>query len=200
VRTSLLGGSALTMSEMYLREDGSTSEFAWLDREQMGVSPGYRMYEVEDGFAVVAALAPDRLQALLKVAGVSRSEEIEAALRPRKLGELLRALEVAGVPAEEVRRGQEDAFYDSPEHQAMRLAVSYPHLEMGRMEQVGTMWSFGDLDPSFPRAAPGIGEHTLELMGELGFGADETQRLIELGVIAPDERHSARPPAQVRKS
>jgi crotonobetainyl-CoA:carnitine CoA-transferase CaiB-like acyl-CoA transferase len=200
VRTSLLGGSALTMSELYLREDGSPSEFVWLDPAQMGVSPGYRMYEVEDGFLVVAALAPGQLESLLRVAGVARPDELEAALRPRKLGELLRALELARVPAEEVRRGQEDAFYDSPEHQRMKLAVSYPHLEFGRMEQVGTMWSFGGLEPSFPRGAPGIGEHTLELMRELGFGAEETRHLIELGAIAPDARHAAQPPAPVRRS
>jgi len=200
VRTSLLGGSALTMSEIVLREDGSPSEFAWLDSEQMGVSPGYRMYEVADGHLVVAALAPGQLDALLRVAGVKSAQRIEPALRPRKLGELLRALELAGVPAEEVRRGQEDAFYDSPEHQRMKLAVSYPHLELGRMEQVGTMWSFGDLEPSFPRAAPGIGEHTLELMRELGFGDDETRGLIEKNVIAPDARHAAHPPAPGRKS
>jgi crotonobetainyl-CoA:carnitine CoA-transferase CaiB-like acyl-CoA transferase len=198
VRSSLLGGSALTMSEMYVHDDGRTSEFPWLDAEQMGVSPGYRMYEVADGHVVVAALAPGRLDALLRVAGVERSDELELALRPRKLGELLRAFELAGVPAEEVRRGQEDAFYDSPEHCQLLLAVSYPHLELGRMEQVGTMWSFGDLQPSFPRAAPGLGEHTLELMRELGFADTETRRLIELGVIAPDARHVQPSPMQVR--
>jgi crotonobetainyl-CoA:carnitine CoA-transferase CaiB-like acyl-CoA transferase len=199
VRSSLLGGSALTMSEMYVRQDGTTSEFPWLDARQMGVSPGYRMYELEDGHVVVAALAPGQLESLLAVAGVARAEEIEGALRPRKLGEVLRALERAGVPAEEVRRAQEDAFYDSPEHRTMQLTVSYPHAELGRMEQVGSLWSFGDLEPSFPRAAPGIGEHTLELMRELGFGEQETQRLIGLGVIAPDARQAQVSPGQVRK-
>jgi crotonobetainyl-CoA:carnitine CoA-transferase CaiB-like acyl-CoA transferase len=199
VRTSLLGGSALTMSEMYVREDGTTSEFPWLDAKQMGVAPGYRMYEVADGHVVVAALAPGQLEALLAVAGAARAEELEAALRPRKLGELLRALERARVPAEEVRLAQEDAFYDSPEHRAMQLTASYPHLELGRMQQVGSLWSFGDLVPSFPRAAPGVGEHTLELMRELGFAEVETQRLIELGVIAPDARHIQASPMQVRK-
>jgi crotonobetainyl-CoA:carnitine CoA-transferase CaiB-like acyl-CoA transferase len=199
VRTSLLGGSALTMSEMFVREDGTASEFPWLDAQQMGVSPGYRMYEAEDGFLVIAALGPGRLEALLRVAGVAQPDEIETALRPRKLGELLRALELARIPAEEVRRGQEDAFYDSPEHRRLSLAVSYPHGEMGRMEQVGTMWSFGDLQPSFPRAAPGLGEHTLELMRELGFDAAETARLIEQGVIAPDARHMQPSPMQVRR-
>jgi crotonobetainyl-CoA:carnitine CoA-transferase CaiB-like acyl-CoA transferase len=199
VRSSLLGGSALTMSEMYLHEDGRISDFPWLDAEQMGVSPGYRMYEVADGHVVVAALAPGRLEALLRVAGVAETQELERALRPRKLGELLRALELAGVPAEEVRRGQEDAFYDSPEHRELKLAVSYPQLELGRMEQIGTMWSFGDLEPSFPRAAPGLGEHTLELMRELGFPDAETERLIGLGVIAPDARHVQPSPMQARK-
>jgi formyl-CoA transferase len=197
VRSSLLGGAALTMSEMFLRSDGTPSEFPWLDAQQMGVAPGYRMYEVADGHVVVAALAPDRLDALCRVAGVARPEELEAALRPRKLGELLRALELARVPAEEVRRAQEDAFYDSPEHRALQLTVSYPHGEFGRMEQVGSMWSFGDLRPSFPRGSPGIGEHTLELMRELGFDEPETQRLIGLGVLAPDARQAPPSPLQV---
>jgi crotonobetainyl-CoA:carnitine CoA-transferase CaiB-like acyl-CoA transferase len=199
VRSSLLGGAALTMSEMFVRPDGTTSDFPWLDARQMGVAPGYRMYEVADGHVVVAALAPDRFAALLRVAGAARAEELEAALRPRKRDELLRSLEQANVPAEEVRLAQEDAFYDRPEHRALQLTASYPHIELGRMQQVGSLWSFGDLGPSFPRAAPGVGEHTLELMEELGFRAAETQRLIELGVIAPDARHAQPSPMQVRK-
>jgi crotonobetainyl-CoA:carnitine CoA-transferase CaiB-like acyl-CoA transferase len=199
VRTSLLGGAALTMSEMYLRADGTPSEFAWLDAQQMGVAPGYRMYALADGHIVVAALEPRQLAALLGVAGVSRPEELESALRPRELAELLRALERAEVPAEEVRCAQEDAFYDRPEHRAIGLTASYPHIEFGRMDQVGSLWSFGDLRLSFPRAAPGLGEHTLEVMRELGFSEPEIARLTELGAIAPDARHAQPSPMQVRK-
>jgi crotonobetainyl-CoA:carnitine CoA-transferase CaiB-like acyl-CoA transferase len=199
VRSSLLGGSVLTMSEMYVHADGRPSEFPWLDRDQMGIAPGYRMYEVADGHVVVAALGPGQLESLRRVAGVERDSELEHALRPRKLGELLRSFELAGVPAEEVRREQEDAFFDSPEHVALKLAVQYPHIELGRHEQVGAMWSFGDLEPSFPRAAPGLGQHTLEIMRELGFSADETERLIALGAIAPDARHAEPSPLEAAR-
>jgi crotonobetainyl-CoA:carnitine CoA-transferase CaiB-like acyl-CoA transferase len=199
VRTSLLGGAALTMSEMYLRADDTPADFAWLDAQQMGVAPGYRMYALADGHAVVAALGARELAALLAVAGVARAEELESALRRRQLGELLGALERAGVPAEEVRCAQEDAFYDRPEHRAIELTASYPHIELGRMEQVGSLWSFGELRLSFPRAAPGLGEHTLEIMRELGFPAPEIARLTGLGAIAPDARHAQLSPMQVRK-
>ncbi len=187
VRSSLLGGAAITLSETYLRADGSIADFPPLDSEQMGVSPAYRMYALADGWIVVAALQPGQLEALTRIAGAGSPAEIEAALRPRKLGELLRTLERAGIPAEEVRQAQEDDFFDSPEHDAMRLVVEYPSVDQGRMEQIGALWSLGDLDLQFPRAAPGIGEHTREILCELGFGERDIDVLHDSGAIAFDD-------------
>ena len=48
-----------------------------LDAEQMGISPGYRMFAVVDGWVAVAAIGDDARAALAKVAGVAALEMIE---------------------------------------------------------------------------------------------------------------------------
>jgi crotonobetainyl-CoA:carnitine CoA-transferase CaiB-like acyl-CoA transferase len=193
VRSALLGGAAVTMSEMFVRSDGTSSEFPPLDSEQMGIDPAYRMYRVEDGWVVVAAVLPTQVAALLQIAGIERADELEGALRPRKRDELLEALERAGVPAEEARSGREDPFFDAPEHRATQLAVAYPHIDMGHMEQIGALWYFDDLELSFPRAAPGLGEHSAEILRELGFHEDEIRTLGESKAVAFDDRYALAP-------
>jgi crotonobetainyl-CoA:carnitine CoA-transferase CaiB-like acyl-CoA transferase len=195
VTNALLGGAALSASELYLDAQGRLPPFPALDREQTGISPGYRMYRVADGWIAVAALGPGQLAALARVADAppEAPAQIERALEGRKQAELLADLERAGVPAEEVRLAQLDAFFDSPDHQRTRLAVSYPHAQMGRMEQVGALWNFGDLQLRFDHAPPALGQHTREILAELGYGAAEIQALIDAQIVAVDDRFALGP-------
>ena len=189
VTNALLGGAALTASELYAEADGSLPAFPELDSRQMGISPGYRMYALQDGWIAVAALRPGQLSALLEVAGVADASELEPALGPRRLGELLEELERAGVPAEAVRRDRQNAFFDSPENRRLKIAVDYPHATMGRMEQVGALWDFGDLSLRFDRAPPALGEHTREILGELDCSGAEVEELFAAAVVVEDDAH-----------
>ena len=184
VTNALLGGAALTASELYVDAQGELVDFPPLDREQMGLAPGYRMYRVSDGWVAVAALSPEALGALCEAAGVEDPLDVEAALAGRAQAELLTDLERRGVAAEPVRLEQMDAFFDSDENQRLGLAVAYPHASMGRMEQVGAFWDFGELGLRLDVAPPELGEHTLEILGELGYAGDEIDALVEAGVVA----------------
>ena len=94
------------------------------------------------------------------------------ALRDRTVADALRALGEAGVPAEEVRLDQKQAFFDDPGNRAAGLVASYPHREYGKLEQPGTSWYFGDLDTRFDYAPPVLGEHTVEILTDLGLSPD----------------------------
>jgi crotonobetainyl-CoA:carnitine CoA-transferase CaiB-like acyl-CoA transferase len=188
LKASILGAAVLTASELFLRADGSLPDFPGVDAAQTGISPAYRIYEVADGWVALAALGDVRMQSLLCVAGVRAAEELERALRPRKQAELLAALERAGVPCEAVRSGQEQEFFERPEHRAGGLVARYPHSTMGEMEQVGAYWNLVDLPLALERPPPALGEHTAEILRELGQGQAQIDDWVARGIVAIDAR------------
>jgi crotonobetainyl-CoA:carnitine CoA-transferase CaiB-like acyl-CoA transferase len=185
--SSILGAAVVTASELYLGADGALPPFPEIDPGQHGIAPGYRIYRTEgaggEGYVAVAALSQERLAALLSVAGVERAEQLEDALRAREQRELADALEAAGVPAEIVRTGQERGFFEREEHRAGGLVASYPHAEMGQMEQVGAFWNLGDLPLVIETAPPALGQHSHEILGEVGYTTGEVDAWIDAGVI-----------------
>ncbi len=190
VKASILGAAVLTMSELHLLPDGSLPPFPEIDAKQTGVAPGYRIYPTADGWVAVAALGEGQLAALLAVADVREAAGLEAALARRKQDELLVALERAGVPAEAVRLEQEREFFEREEHRAGGLTAAYPHAQMGTMEQVGAYWNLVDLPLRLDRAPPALGQHTAEILGELGYEPERIEAWAQEGLVAVDDCHA----------
>jgi len=182
VASSLLASGVLTASESYLRADGEMAPIAVLDPDQTGTAPGYRIIELVDGWIAVAARGAEQLGALCTVAGVASPDAVVASLRGRCRGEVLAALESAGVPAEPVREQQCQPFFDDPANQAAGLVATYPHAEWGKLEQPGALWYFGDLGVRLDYAPPALGEHTIEVLAEVGLSGDEISSLLAAGV------------------
>jgi len=169
---SLLGAGTLTASETYRRVDGTLAPTPTLDANQLGVSEGRRIAELADGWVALAADTEVQLAALRTVA-----------LDSRQVAGVLADLTAAGVPAEEVRLDQRDAFFDSPANRAARLVATYSQAEWGLMEQPGALWYFGeDLDVRLELAPPALGEHTVACLTEAGLAQGEIDRLLESGV------------------
>jgi crotonobetainyl-CoA:carnitine CoA-transferase CaiB-like acyl-CoA transferase len=89
-----------------------------------------------------------------------------------------------------VRLEQERAFLDRPEHRSGGLVAAYPHAQMGTLEQVGAFWNFADLPLRLDVAPPALGQHTAEILGELGYRRDQIAAWVESGVVAVDDRHA----------
>jgi len=138
----------LTTGETFKRSDGSLEPVATLGVDQMGVSPSRRLIELSDGWIAVTR-DPGELAASLSVA------------------EALATLARSGVPAEEVRLDQRDAFLDSAANRDAGLVASYEHPEWGLLEQPGALWWFGALDVKLDRAPPTLGQHDVEVRAEL---------------------------------
>jgi crotonobetainyl-CoA:carnitine CoA-transferase CaiB-like acyl-CoA transferase len=172
----------MTNSETYLTADGDLAPFPVLDQSQTGIEPGYRIVQVADGWVAIAARSVAQVAALCAVAGVDDPAGAPSALGSRSAGDVLAALAAAGVPAELVRQNQRNAFFDSATNQAAGLVARYPHPVYGMFEQPGAYWAFGDLDVRLDKAPPALGQHSVEILEELGLSRDEIDRLVAEGV------------------
>jgi crotonobetainyl-CoA:carnitine CoA-transferase CaiB-like acyl-CoA transferase len=186
VASSLLSATILTQSETLLQLD--TDQIAPYprnyNRAQVGVSPYERIYQVSDGeWIAVVARTPAEQAAFLATTGVDDAEDLEKAFATRAADELVTALEASGLGVERVRQGYRWDFFDDEDNKRTRLAVGYPHVYFGWMEQPGAMWQFGDSALALDAAAPGIGQHTRGVLAELGYTPAEVDELIAANIV-----------------
>jgi crotonobetainyl-CoA:carnitine CoA-transferase CaiB-like acyl-CoA transferase len=130
----------------------------WLDDERFRTAAG-RIAHVED-----------RLQLLAEV------------LRTRGSGEWLERFDAAQVPCAPVLRRE-----DLPEHPQIRaneLLVESVHPHAGPMREARPPVRFDRTPADIRRPAPALGEHTDEILAEIGCGPSEIAALREARVVA----------------
>lgn len=181
-QTSLLGMAAFTQGERLIGADGDLTETYHLTSDQTGFSPYHRIYECADGnWVAVAAHKSDQQAALRALLG----EDFEASAKARDAADLLTALEAAGVPADAVNF--EDAmhrFFDDPLNRELNLVSVLPQPLYGIVEQPGAFWNFGDTPVVFKRCCPAVGEHSDEILREIGYADEEIAAFREAKIVA----------------
>ncbi len=208
VATSLLGAGMLLHSGVFQR-DGRLVRGPELDARQTGYGPGYRIYEAGDG-GWLALVVPDpdawaRLGALPEAASlpatyaplrggaddaVARDAEavLEAAFATAGADEWLTRLRAVGVPAERVEDMDRDRFrqgiLDDPVNRQLGRVAEYETADWGHFEQIGPLLRCGPGGGDGPaRMLPGIGEHTVAVLTDLGFGPDDVEALLAAKVV-----------------
>lgn len=106
---------------------------------------------------------------------------IEDVLATRPASEWIEVINAAGVPAGPVLDLRE--ALDHPTTRALGLVQSVNHTRLGPMDVVGKAVTVGDDARQIPRPAPLLGEHSVELLAELGHAEDEIEKLIADGVV-----------------
>ncbi len=101
------------------------------------------------------------------------------ALRPA--AEWVARLDGAGVPVGPVHEMRE--VFAHPQVRAMGLDAEVPHPVFGRLPTVGSAFSFSETPPSLSLAPPLLGQHTDEILTELGHSKAELAKLRAEGVI-----------------
>lgn len=185
LHSSMLGVITMTQCELVVREDGSLSETYRLAADQTGFSPWHRIYRAGDGeWIAVAAHCDGERAAMRRVLGCDDGG-FEQAIAARDAADVLSGLEVAGVPCDAVfySDGMNRRF-DDPVSRAAGLVVGVDHPTFGRVEQPGIFWDMGAVAIKIDRPSPELGQHTDEILKELGFSGEEVARFRERKVVA----------------
>ncbi|HYY87862.1 MAG TPA: CoA transferase, partial [Chloroflexota bacterium] len=134
----------------------------------------------------LGALEPRFFEAFLKAVGredLGRLEgerlrtELRAILASRTQAEWVDALadvDTCFAPVNWLSEAVED-----PQAQALGLFTS-----VGSLAQLGSPFALSMTPPSLRRPPPRLGEHTGEVLSDLGFGASEINRLAADGVVS----------------
>ena len=182
-QTSLLGMAAFTQGERLIGADGELTETYHLTSDQTGFSPYHRIFECVDGWVAVAALKPDQQAAMREAMGSDETGFADAA-KGNKAGELIAALEAAGVPCDAVNfENAMHRFFDDPLNRELNLVSVLPQPLYGIVEQPGTFWNFGDMPVVFKRCCPAVGEHSDEILREIGYSDEEIAAFREAKIV-----------------
>ncbi len=213
VATSLLGAGILLHSGVFER-DGRLVRGPELDARQTGYGPGYRIYEGSDRrwFALVL---PDReawqrLASLPAAAGLpaqyaplrggsagaaagAAEQVLEAVFATAPAAEWAGRLRGLGLLAELIepldRDGFRRAILDDPVNRQLGRVVSYQTADWGHFEQIGPLLRCGPAAAGGPRLMlPGVGEHTVEILTELGLPGEDIEALLAAKVARQLER------------
>jgi crotonobetainyl-CoA:carnitine CoA-transferase CaiB-like acyl-CoA transferase len=202
--TSLLDGGALFASDAFL-VDGEPVPRPRLDAGQHGLGPGYRLYRTQDdGWIQVAAVGQDAWVALCRATGavalvddpraaddaartVHRAEleaELEARFATRTSWSWHLLLDDAGVPNElPLDTANGTAPLHDADHVRLGLVTSYEHPERGLLRQFGTLIDLSDTPGRIAGPPPLLGQHTREVLRELGHDDAAVDALVAACVV-----------------
>ena len=90
-------------------------------------------------------------------------------------------LEEGGVPCGPINE-LSDVFSD-PQVTARDMLLEIPHPTLGRIKQAGIPIKFSATQGSIDRHPPLLGEHTDEILGELGYSSDQVSKLKAEGAV-----------------
>ncbi len=165
------------------------------------LSAPYQAFECSDGYLTVAAGSDERWARLCKAfeieeyvddprfkeapQRVMNLPDLQALLAPifaSKTREEWRAhLEKHGVPAGPILTiGEMQA---DPQVKARDMFVEVEHSRVGTVKTLGSPMKFSKSPPSVRRAAPVLGEHSREVLAELGYSEADIDRMAAEGAI-----------------
>lgn len=175
-----------------------------------GLSPGpmgsahplnapYEAFETSDGWLTLGAANQANWERMLGVVGAEHLKDdarfrtnqlrmqnrtalaalLAERIRTRSTEEWIARLDAAGVPAGPVLSIGE--MHAHPQTLARDMVVDVEHPIAGRIKTLGAPVKFHHTPGGIVRPAPLFGEHTRQVLAEVGYGEEETEALIACG-------------------
>jgi crotonobetainyl-CoA:carnitine CoA-transferase CaiB-like acyl-CoA transferase len=179
VETNIVNGGMTISSDLYLRADGPV-ERPVLDAEQRGLADHYRLYETADGWVMVACVTAEERRRFAALVDGGSAEELFGGATA---AEWVARLDDAGIPAEISRETYCTDLFDDADAVEEGWVVSYQHAEVGKLEQIGTMLNLSETPGRIAGPPPALGQHTVEILTELDYTAEEIDSMRERRVI-----------------
>lgn len=199
VDTSILNAGLLNTSYAMAKPDGSGFERPRTDGMQYGYGAGHRLYDTQEGWLCLVCATQQHWDTLLTVLGLenmltkerftSDSVRMENDDEAAKLvGNKLKTdtaqawfekLDAAGVPVEIVSETYSMDLHDNSEFQQRDWTVSYDDPKIGKLDQIGLCVNLSDTPGKPQQRPPIVGEHTKEILAEMGFSEKEMDEMEE---------------------
>ncbi len=194
---SLLGAGLFLLAELVQKSDGTFEGAPLLNHTQTGYHPAESFYAAQDGWIAIAArgdAAARRLAEALSLSqiatlprnawGDAEASALAAAISVRSCASLLASLAAADVWAEPCRPEIGGDILRDPELIAAGIVSQVQHPEYGSIAAPGPLFRFSRSRRTASRHAPLVGEHTREILAELGYAAAEIDHLFQRKVVA----------------
>lgn len=165
-------------------------------------NPYYKVYETKDSYVALACLNNRLRRAAVRVLGVEDprvegdefdtealspeenlvlNELIAAIFSTRTTDEWVAAFDAAGVPSGPVRYTAE--LFDDPQVQAMELLREFEHPVVGPVVMANSPLRMSGGETGTRRPSPALGQHSREVLREVGYSDAEIEALIARQVV-----------------
>jgi crotonobetainyl-CoA:carnitine CoA-transferase CaiB-like acyl-CoA transferase len=205
VDTSIMYAHLLNGSMAWKAADGSAvGDRPSLDAMQLGWGPLYRLYRTaDDQWLCIAVVNDEQFAALCRATGrpdlredprfatgAGRAEHagelgsiLEVALRSKDAAEWSALLDASGVPCEVTHEDRVTELFDDPVLRKKGWIATYHHPTVGKMEVAGHLIDFSATPGRLAGPPPVVGQHTREILNELGYDAAAIDGLVSAGAV-----------------
>ncbi len=202
VDTSIVNAHLLNASLAWVNVDGtSDGERPKLDHQALGWNALYRLYEASDGWVCLAALQEEHWSSLCTAIGrldlqvaanfgspaqrAAHSDELAAALEEEFVHygaeEIFELLDKHDVPCEVSSSDFASRFFEDPVNLANNRLTDFDDPIGGPSRALGLLVDLSETPGKIWGPPFVVGDNTRSILAELGYGADEVDRLCSTG-------------------